>query len=63
MPTVYHFNMMEASSYILAQRFKMQDKDVLYIGNAEANQPTKLVQIVSQLFFPLLTIGQVLNQP
>ena len=62
-PTVYHFNMMEASSYILAQRFKMQDKDVLYIGNAEANQPTKLVQIVSQLFFPLVTIGQVLNQP
>jgi polysaccharide export outer membrane protein len=62
-PTVYHFNMMEASSYILAQRFKMQDKDVLYIGNAEANQPTKLVQIVSQLFFPLVTLGQVINQP
>lgn len=63
MPTVYHFNMMEASSYILAERFKMQDKDVLYIGNAEANQPTKLVQIVSQLFFPLVTLGQVINQP
>lgn len=62
-PTVYHFNMMEASSYILAQRFKMQDKDVLYIGNAEANQPTKLVQIISQLFFPLVTLGQVFNQP
>lgn len=62
-PTVYHFNMMEASSYILAQRFKMQNKDVLYIGNAEANQPTKLVQIVSQLFLPLVTLGQVINQP
>ena len=62
-PTVYHFSMMEASSYILAQRFKMQDKDVLYIGNAEANQPSKLVQIVSQLFFPLVTLGQVINQP
>jgi polysaccharide biosynthesis/export protein len=61
-PTVYHFNMMEASSFILAQRFRMQDKDVLYIGNAEANQPIKLVQIVSQLFFPLVTLGQVINQ-
>lgn len=61
-PTVYHFNMMEASSYILAQRFRMQDKDVLYVGNAEANQPTKLVQIISQLFFPLITLGQVINQ-
>ena len=62
MPTVYHFNMMEASSYILAQRFAMRDKDVLYVGNADANQPTKLVQIVSQLFFPLVTLGQVINQ-
>jgi len=59
--TVYHFNMMEARSYILAQRFAMRDKDVLYIGNADANQPTKLVQIVSQLFFPLVTLGQVVN--
>lgn len=60
-PTVYHFNMMEASTFILAQRFAMHDKDVLYIGNAEANQPTKLVQIISQLFFPLVSLGQVVR--
>lgn len=60
-PTVYHFNMMEASSYILAQRFTMRDKDVLYVGNAAANQPTKLVQIISQLFFPLVTLGQIVD--
>jgi polysaccharide export outer membrane protein len=55
-PVVYHFNMMRASSLILAQRFAMTDKDVLYIGNAAANQPSKLVQIVSQLFFPLVAL-------
>lgn len=55
-PVVYHFDMMRASSYVLAQRFAMADKDVLYIGNAAANQPTKLVQIVSQLFFPLVAL-------
>ena len=55
-PVVYHFNMMQASSLILAQRFAMTDKDVLYIGNAAANQPSKLVQIVSQLFFPLVAL-------
>lgn len=60
-PTVYHFNMMEASSYILAQRFAMRDKDVLYVGNASANQPTKLIQLVGQLFFPLVTLGQVVS--
>lgn len=60
-PVVYHFNMMQASSYILTQRFAMRDKDVLYIGNAAANQPTKLVQIVSQVFFPLLALQNVVN--
>lgn len=60
-PIVYHFNMMQSSSYLLAQRFSMTDKDVLYVGNAVANQPTKLVQIVSQLFLPLLSLQNATN--
>mgnify|MGYP000600215549 CR=1 FL=1 len=60
-PTVYHFNMMRASNFLLAQRFAMSDKDVLYIGNAAANQPTKLTQIISQLFFPLVALQNVAN--
>lgn len=60
-PVVYHFNMMQAQSYLLAQRFDVRDKDVLYVGNASANQPTKLVQIVSQLFLPLLTLDSIAN--
>ena len=60
-PSVYHFNMMQGSSYLLAQRFFMTDKDVLYVGNAGANQPTKLVQIVSQLFLPLLSLQNATN--
>jgi polysaccharide biosynthesis/export protein len=58
-PAVYHLNMMRASSYLLAQRFAMADKDVLYVGNAAANQPTKLTQIISQLFFPLVALQNV----
>jgi polysaccharide export outer membrane protein len=54
-PIVYHVNMMKAGSYFLAQRFMTQDKDVLYIGNARANQPSKLIQIISQLFAPIVT--------
>ena len=61
LPVVYHFNMMQAQSYLLAQRFEIRDKDVLYVGNASANQPTKLVQIVSQLFLPLLTLDSIAN--
>lgn len=57
-PIVYHFNMMQASSFILAQKFEMKDKDVVYVGNALANQPSKLVQVLSQLFFPLVALQQ-----
>lgn len=60
-PVVYHLNMMRAGSYLLAQRFYMTDKDVLYVGNAAANQPTKLVQIISQLFFPLVALQSATN--
>lgn len=55
-PVVYHLNMMDGSAYFLAQRFMMRDKDVLYFGNAAANQPAKLFQLVSQLFTPLVTV-------
>lgn len=62
-PTVYQFNMMQASSYLLTQRFAIEDKDVPYIGNAEANQPTELVQIVSRLFFALVALEGAIIRP
>jgi hypothetical protein len=36
--------MMQPGAYLLSQRFLMRDRDVLYIGNARANQLTKFVQ-------------------
>jgi polysaccharide export outer membrane protein len=55
-PKVYHLNMMKTGSYFLAQKFVMQDNDVLYFGNAAANQPSKVIQLISQLFSPILTV-------
>ncbi|WP_231639255.1 polysaccharide biosynthesis/export family protein [Sphingomonas profundi] len=54
-PVIYRLNMMKPASYFLAQRFPMRDKDVIYIANAAANQPGKLVGIINQLFSPFLT--------
>jgi polysaccharide biosynthesis/export protein len=54
-PTVYHVNMMKAGAYFLAQRVAMQDKDVLYFGNAGANQASKMMTLISQFFSPVLT--------
>jgi polysaccharide export outer membrane protein len=58
-PTVFHLNMMRAGAYLLSQRFRMRDGDVLYIGNARANQPAKFVQLLSQLFVPIATARAV----
>jgi polysaccharide export outer membrane protein len=60
-PVVYHLNMMNAGSFFIAQRFAMHDKDILYVGNAGANQPAKAVQIISQLFAPVLSVAAVTN--
>lgn len=54
-PTVYSLNMMQPGAYLLSQRFMMQDRDVLYVGNARANQVSKFVQLISQLFLPVAT--------
>jgi polysaccharide export outer membrane protein len=62
--TVYHLNMMHGSSYLLAQQFVMRDRDVLYVANARANQLTKFVQLLSQLFIPVTTVRATLpNTP
>lgn len=54
-PVVYRLNMLKPTSYFLSQRFAVRDKDVIYIGNAAANQPAKLVAILNQLFSPFVT--------
>lgn len=54
-PTVYNLNMMQPGAYLLSQRFMMRDRDVLYVGNARANQVSKFVQLLSQLFLPIAT--------
>jgi polysaccharide export outer membrane protein len=58
-PVVYHLDMMRPGALFLSQRFMMRDKDLLYVGNAQANQPTKFVQLLSQLFLPVATARTV----
>lgn len=60
-PVVYHVNMMKTGSYFISQRFAMRDKDVLYVANARANQASKLVQIISQLFAPVVAVESVVR--
>ncbi len=54
-PIIYRLDMMQAASYFLSTKFAMQDKDVIYVANAAANQPSKLISVLNQLFSPFVT--------
>ena len=54
-PKIYRLNMLKPESYFLSQRFAIHDKDVIYIANAAANQPSKLIGVINQLFSPFIT--------
>lgn len=58
-PVIYRLNMLQPASYFLSQRFAVRDKDVIYIANAAANRPAKMVSIINQLFSPFVALRAV----
>lgn len=60
-PIIYRINMLRPESYFLAQRFAIQDKDLIYISNSASNRPSKFVSIINQLLSPFLSVRAVTN--
>jgi polysaccharide export outer membrane protein len=58
-PVIYRLDMLNPSSYFLAQKFDMHNKDLIYIANARTNQLSKFVNIVYSLAIPAITAKQV----
>jgi len=58
-PVIYRLNMLQPASFFLSQRFAVRDKDVIYIANAAANRPAKMVNIINQLFSPFVAARAV----
>lgn len=58
-PVIYRLNLLQPAGYFLSQRFTMRDKDVIYVANAGANRPAKLVGIINQLFSPFVAARAV----
>lgn len=53
-PIIYRLDLMDPGSYFLAQRFAMQDKDLIYIANARTDRLQKLIGIISSVASPYL---------
>ena len=48
MPMIFRANLREPQDYFLAQNFKMQDRDIVYVANAEAVQLGKVLALLRQ---------------
>ena len=59
-PVVYRLNMRHADSYFLAQRFPMENNDIIYVANAKLDELQKFFTLLNTLTGPIIT-GIVVN--
>jgi polysaccharide biosynthesis/export protein len=54
-PVVYRLDLRDAKSYFLAQRFPIEDKDIVYVANADLNEIQKFFTLLNTLTGPVIT--------
>src|SRR5215213_1132898 len=52
---IYRLDLRNAKSFFLAQRFPIEDKDIIYVANAELNELQKFFTLVNTLTGPILS--------
>lgn len=58
-PVIYKLDMMDPTSYFLAQKIPIKSKDVLLIANAKTNRFYKFNQLISTLVSPAITAAWI----
>lgn len=54
-PVLYRLDMMDPTSYFVAQRFPMKNQDLVYIANAKTNRLYKFMSLINLLTGPAIT--------
>src|SRR2546430_3101072 len=54
-PVVYRFDLADANTYFLADRFPVKDRDIIFVADAGAAQVQKLFTLLSTVTGPILT--------
>jgi polysaccharide export outer membrane protein len=62
-PVIYRLDMSDAKAYFLAQRFAVEDKDVIYVANADLNELQKFFTLLDTLTSPVVTGIVVTRKP
>jgi polysaccharide export outer membrane protein len=58
-PVVYKLNFRDASSYFLARKFEVSDKDMIYVANAPGNELQKFLNLIGSALGPALSATSV----
>jgi polysaccharide export outer membrane protein len=54
-PVIYRLDLRDARSYFLAQRFQIEDKDIIYVANADLDELQKFFTLLNTLTGPVIT--------
>jgi polysaccharide export outer membrane protein len=60
-PVVYHLNMKNVNNFFYAQRFPIEDKDVIYVANAPLTELQKVFTLINTVTGPVIT-GVVISR-
>ena len=60
-PVVYRLDLRNAKSFFLAQRFPVEDKDIIYVANAQLNELQKFFTLINTLTGPVISGFVVTN--
>lgn len=61
-PVIYSFDLKDPTVYFLAQQFRMNDRDMIYITNSPVAELQRFVGIISQTILPIATVTTVVQQ-
>jgi polysaccharide biosynthesis/export protein len=54
-PVVYRLNFRDANNYFYAQRFPIEDKDVIYVANAPLTELQKFFTLLNTVTGPVIS--------
>lgn len=61
-PVIYSFDLKDPSVYFIAQQFRMEDGDLIYVTNSPVAELQRFVGIVAQTILPAATAITVVDQ-
>lgn len=54
-PTIYHLNLRDPTGLVLAKKFSMHDKDIVYVTNSRLDDFQKVFSVINQVTMPAFT--------